>query len=206
MVIDKLQYISQAAADGSHLTAIEKVLRNGVQWVQLRIKEQTEEQVLGIARQAAVLCKKYDVRLIVNDYPQIALEVDAYGVHLGLDDMPVPEARAILGHSKCIGGTANTFEDVLRRVEEGVDYIGLGPYRFTTTKKNLSPVLGLTGYADILGQMQEAGITIPVIAIGGIEQPDIDLLLSAGVHGLALSGLLTRNNDLKEEFYVHYSR
>lgn len=206
MIIDKLQYISQAAADGSHLTAIEKVLRNGVQWVQLRIKDQAEEEVLEIARQAAELCTEYDVRLIINDYPQIALEVDAYGVHLGLDDMPVAEARAILGDSKCIGGTANTFEDVLRRVQEGVDYIGLGPYRYTTTKKNLSPILGLTGYETILRQMDEAGITTPVIAIGGIEQHDIELLYSAGVQGIALSGLLTRDNNLNAEFYVNYSR
>jgi thiamine-phosphate pyrophosphorylase len=206
MIIDKLHYISQAAAEGSHLRAIEKVLQSGVKWIQLRVKEEAEAEVLEIARQAVQLCNEYNAKLIVNDYPRVALEAAAYGVHLGLDDMPVSEARAILGNSGCIGGTANTFTDILRRVEEGVDYIGLGPYRFTTTKKNLSPVLGLKGYTTILHQMKEAGITIPIIAIGGIERPDIDLLLSAGVHGIAVSGLLTGNNDLKEEFYVQYSR
>lgn len=206
MIIDKLQYISQAAADGSHLTAIEKVLHTGAKWVQLRLKEQTEEEVLDLATQAIALCDSYNAKLIINDYPQVALETNAYGVHLGLDDMPVAEARAILGYDKCIGGTANTFADILRRVEEGVDYIGLGPYRFTTTKKNLSPVLGLEGYRDILQQMGQAGITTPVIAIGGIERPDIDLLLSTGVHGIAVSGLLTRNDNLNKEFYVHYRR
>ena len=206
MIIEKIQYISQAAEQGSHLTAIEKVLRDGGKWIQLRVKEKPEEEVLELAVKASVLCRNYGAKLIINDYPQVALEVDAYGLHLGLDDMPVPEARAILGYSKCIGGTANTFSDILRRVAEGVDYIGLGPYRFTTTKKNLSPVLGLAGYRMILQQMREAGITTPVIAIGGIELPDIDLLLSAGVHGIAVSGLLTRSNHLNEEFYVNYSR
>jgi thiamine-phosphate pyrophosphorylase len=206
MVIDKIHYISQAPAEGSHLTAIEKVLRSGGKWIQLRVKEQPEDAVLALAEQANLLCRGYQAKLIVNDYPRVALQSGAYGVHLGLDDMPVPEARAILGTERCIGGTANTFEDVLRRVKEGVDYIGLGPYRFTTTKKNLSPVLGLEGYMNIMEQMRKAGITVPLIAIGGIELADIDPLLEVGIHGIAVSGLLTRSNDLNEEFYVNYSR
>jgi len=206
MRIDKLHYISQAPEEGSHLTAIEKVLRSGGKWIQLRVKEQPEEDVLALAEQANLLCSRYQARLIVNDYPRVALQSGAYGVHLGLDDMPVPEARAILGAERCIGGTANTFEDVLRRAEEGVDYIGLGPYRFTTTKKNLSPILGLEGYTRIMEQIRKAGIEIPVIAIGGIERADIDPILATGIHGIAVSGLLTRSNDLNEEFYVHYSR
>jgi thiamine-phosphate pyrophosphorylase len=205
MIIDKLHYISQAPQNGSHFTAIEKVLKDGGKWIQLRVKELPEEAVLEIAGEAAVLCQTYGAKLIVNDYPRVALKAGAYGVHLGLDDMPVPEARAILGDAKCIGGTANTFEDVLRRVKEGVDYIGLGPYRFTTTKKNLSPVLGLAGYARIMEQVRRAGIAIPVIAIGGIELADIDPILATGIHGIAASGLLTRSNDLKKEFYVNYS-
>lgn len=206
MRIDKLHYISQEPREGSHLTAIEKVLRSGGKWIQLRVKEQPEEDVLALAEQANLLCRRYLARLIVNDYPRVALQSGAYGVHLGLDDMPVPEARAILGAERCIGGTANTFEDVLRRAQEGVDYIGLGPYRFTATKKNLSPILGLEGYTRIMEQIREAGIQIPVIAIGGIERADIDPILSTGIHGIAVSGLLTRSNDLNEEFYVHYSR
>jgi thiamine-phosphate pyrophosphorylase len=206
MVIDKIHYISQAPAKGSHLTAIEKVLRSGGKWIQLRVKEQPEDAVLALAEQANLLCRSYQAKLIVNDYPRVALQSGAYGVHLGLDDMPVPEARAILGTERCIGGTANTFEDVLRRVNEGVDYIGLGPYRFTTTKKNLSPVLGLEGYMNVMEQMRKAEISVPLIAIGGIELADIDPLLEVGIHGIAVSGLLTRSNDLNEEFYVNYSR
>lgn len=206
MVIDKLHYISQAAGNQSHLNSIEKVLKNGVKWIQLRVKEQSEEKVLEIAQEASSLCDEFGAKLIINDYPAIALSSGAYGVHLGLDDMPVMEARAILGANRCIGGTANTFDDVLRRVKEGVDYIGLGPYKFTETKKNLSPILGLEGYHNILDQLRSANITIPVIAIGGIEKSDIDPLLSTGIHGVAVSGLLTKNNNLNEEFYVNYCR
>lgn len=206
MVIDKLHYISQAPEQGSHLTAIEKVLRSGGKWIQLRVKEQSEEAVLELALEANRLCREYGAKLIINDYPLVALKSGAYGVHLGLDDMPVPEARVILGKDKCIGGTANTFEDVQRRAAEGVDYIGLGPFRFTTTKKNLSPVIGMEGYTSIIRQMNESGISIPVIAIGGIDLPDIKPILETGIHGIAVSGLLTRENDLNTEFYVNYSR
>jgi len=206
MVIDKIHYISQVPEHGSHLTAIEKVLRSGGKWIQLRVKEQEENAVLDLAIAARRLCTQYAAKLIINDYPGIAMQCNADGVHLGLDDMPVTEARAMLGKSKCIGGTANTFEDIQRRTAEGVDYIGLGPFRFTTTKKNLSPVLGLEGYISLMEQVQKAGIHIPVIAIGGIELDDIRPLLSTGLHGIAVSGLLTRNNNLNKEFYVDYSR
>ena len=197
--IDQIQYISQSPANGSHLKAIEKVLQAGGRWIQLRVKEQEEEAVLPIALAAAELCRAYEAKLIVNDYPRIALQADAWGVHLGLDDMPVPEARALLGPDKCIGGTANTFADIQRRAAEGADYIGLGPFRFTTTKKNLSPIVGLQGYTELMKQMREAGITIPVIAIGGINPADIPSILQTGIYGIAISGVLTHDPEQHQQ-------
>lgn len=205
MFIDKLHYISQAPEQGSHLTAIEKVLQSGGKWIQLRVKDTDAATVLKLAEAANELCERYRAKLIVNDFPEIALQSAAYGVHLGLDDMPVKEARAILGSGKCIGGTANTFADILKRAEEGVDYIGLGPFRFTQTKKNLSPVLGLEGYTHLLQQVREAGITIPVIAIGGITLQDIAVLKQTGVYGIAVSGLLTAARDLTGQVETLYS-
>lgn len=206
MEIDRIQYISQAPEGGTHIDTIARVLRSGVRWIQLRIKDQDPETILPVALHAAALCREYQARLIINDYPAIALAADAYGVHLGLDDMPVPQARAILGPDKCIGGTANTLEDMRRRADEGADYIGLGPYRFTATKKKLSPLLGLEGYQRLMEQARMAGITLPVIAIGGILQHDIEAILKTGIYGIAVSGLLTRNTDLKLQAYVNDSR
>lgn len=195
-MIDKLHYISQSPIGSSHLASIEKVLLAGGKWIQLRVKNQTEAQILSLARAAASLCKAYDAKLIVNDYPQIALEADAHGVHLGLDDMPIAEARTIVGPDMIIGGTANTFPHIQQRVNEGADYIGLGPFRFTTTKQNLSPVIGLQGYIDLMEQVRKAGIQLPFIAIGGIELADIPLLMQTGIHGIAVSGALTNHPDL----------
>lgn len=192
-MIDRLHYISQAAY-GGHLEAIERVLLAGGKWVQLRIKNEPDSVVLRLAIAAAALCKKHGARLIVNDDPLIALKAGADGVHLGLNDMPVAAARAILGPGKLIGGTANTFADILLRVAEGVDYIGLGPYRFTTTKANLSPVIGLSGYITLMEQVKKAGIGTPLIAIGGITAADIPLLMQAGLYGVAMSGAMSIPN------------
>jgi thiamine-phosphate pyrophosphorylase len=128
----------------------------------------------------------------------VAKQVDAWGVHVGLQDMPVAAVRAIVGDAMTIGGTANTFEDVRQRTLEGVDYIGLGPYRFTTTKQKLSPVLGLAGYQRILDMARTAGITIPVVAIGGITPNDVPALLQAGVSSVAMSGAITHAGDRRK--------
>lgn len=194
-MIERLHYISQAPIGSSHLAAIENVLLAGGRWIQLRVKNQTEDEVLPLAIEAAALCKQYGARLIINDYPWVALKAGAHGVHLGLDDMPIAEARAVVGTEMIIGGTANTLAHMQLRAKEGADYIGLGPYRFTTTKQNLSPVIGLQGYIDLIKQSQEAGIRLPVIAIGGIETADIPLLMRTGLHGVAVSGALTNKAD-----------
>lgn len=194
-MINKLHYISQATDAGSHLEAINKILIAGGKWIQLRVKNQTEETVLPIAIAAVKLCEQFGAKLIVNDYPLVALKANAYGVHLGLDDMPVAEARALVGPDMIIGGTANTLAHMQLRADEGADYIGLGPYRFTTTKENLSPVIGLQGYAILLKQAREAGISVPVIAIGGIHPQDIPSLIETGIHGVAISGALSNRND-----------
>lgn len=190
-MIAKLQYISQESPELKHLEAIKKALEAGCNWIQLRVKNQPEAKVLELALQARKLCDAFSAKLIVNDFPDVAVRAKADGLHLGLDDMPVLQARAIVGNEMIIGGTANTFEHIQQRVAEGVNYIGLGPFRFTKTKEKLSPILGLAGYEAIMQQMREAPITMPIIAIGGIELTDIAAIMQTGVYGVAVSGAIT---------------
>jgi len=190
-MIDKLHYISQQTPNGSHLTAIRQALDAGCKWVQLRIKNQPDDVILEYAIEANKICTPYGAKLIINDHPEIALKAGAYGMHLGLQDMPITEARNIVGKKTVIGGTANTFEHIKQRIADGADYIGLGPFRFTTTKQNLSPILGLNGYEAIMAQMRSANLQIPVIAIGGILPEDITALMQTGVYGVAVSGTIT---------------
>ncbi|OCX50686.1 thiamine-phosphate diphosphorylase [Mucilaginibacter sp. PPCGB 2223] len=193
--MDKLHYISQQPKDNTHLNAIKAALNAGCKWIQLRVKDQPGDIILQYAIEAVKLCNGYGARLIVNDHPEIALKAGAHGLHVGLQDMPIRQARQIVGSNMIIGGTANTFTHIQQRVAEGADYIGLGPYRFTTTKQKLSPILGIEGYRGIMNKMRLANINIPVIAIGGIVPADIPLIMQTGVHGVALSGAITYAAD-----------
>src|SRR5690606_36245 len=137
-------------------------LEAGCRWIQLRVKGGAEKDVLPIAWKAIRLCDQFGARLIINDYPRVAQAVQAYGVHLGLNDMSVAEARILVGEEMIIGGTANTWEDIASRIAEGADYIGLGPFRLTKTKQNLSPVLGAEVYVKLMQRMAENGFQTPV--------------------------------------------
>jgi thiamine-phosphate pyrophosphorylase len=190
-MLERIYFISQQTATASHTDTIREALEAGCRLVQLRIKKESEEEVLRQAIVAKSLCDAYNARLIINDFPHVAKEVNAYGIHVGLQDLPVQEVRAVVGKNMIIGGTANTFEHIVQRVEEGVDYIGLGPYRFTTTKEKLSPILGLEGYQRILQQCSAANIHLPIVAIGGILPEDVPALLQAGVLTIAMSGAIT---------------
>jgi len=184
MKISRLHYITTNAEAAEHACL------GGVRWVQLRVKNLSAAEWRQRALAVQAVCRQYGATLIINDNPQLALEIRADGVHLGQQDMPPAEARRLLGLSFIIGGTANTLADIERLVAAGVDYIGLGPFRFTTTKEKLSPVLGLSGYVEIMAQGRAAGLTTPVVGIGGIELADIAALLAAGLHGVAVSGAI----------------
>lgn len=195
--ISKLQYISQGKTAAEQLRNIRLALEAGCDWIQLRWKNAPPEEVEPLAFIIKDLCDSYQATLIINDFPDIAYAVNADGVHLGLTDMSIQDARQMVDNHKIIGGTANTLEDIFKRVNEECDYVGLGPFRFTTTKEKLSPVLGLEGYHSIMYQLQSKAISIPIIAIGGLVQEDITALLETGVYGVALSGLITQSEDKK---------
>ncbi|EHO05066.1 thiamine-phosphate pyrophosphorylase [Myroides odoratimimus CCUG 12901] len=195
-MLNKIQYISHGDTPQEQLYHIETVLGAGQQWIQYRFKNTTNTTLWQTAEQVKKLCEQYQATLIINDHVDLAKAIEADGVHLGLTDLSITQAKAYLPN-KIIGGTANTIEDIQLRHAEGCDYIGLGPYRFTTTKQKLSPILGLAGYQQLLKQMQELDINIPVVAIGGIQLEDVEDLKKAGLHGIAISGLLQNSTDKK---------
>ena len=194
-----LQYITDYKEGVSIPEQVESVCRGGCRWVQLRMKEATREEFTRVGRIVKEICRRHGALFLVNDNVDIALELDADGVHLGKEDMNPLEARKILGYTKIIGGTCNTFEDVVARFRQQVDYIGLGPFTYTSTKKRLSPILGIEGYRNILDACRKAGIHIPIHAIGGIRENDIQPILSTGVTGIALSSLLKNSDDITEK-------
>ena len=185
-----IQFITNYHDDISLTEQTEYVLEAGCRWVQLRLKGADDAEIYMVGKALRQLCDRYEATLILDDVVRMVPVIGADGVHLGKQDMPVDEARKLLGPDKIIGGTANTFEDVKRLAQQGANYIGCGPFRFTTTKKNLSPLLGLEGYAAILEQMRQQQIDLPLIAIGGITVEDVPDLIDLGVSGIAISGAI----------------
>ena len=190
-----IQFISHYNERYGYLDSVRMALEGGCRWIQLRVKDATDDQVRPMAVEAQRMCREAGATFIIDDRVELVRELGADGVHLGLKDMPVAEARRILGDRFIIGGTANTFDQARAHYEASANYIGCGPFRFTTTKKNLSPILGLDGYRSIMEMMREHGIDIPVVAIGGIEVSDIPDILATGVSGIALSGVVLRAAD-----------
>ena len=194
-----LQFITHQTEKYSYLDSARMALEGGCKWIQLRMKEAPLEEVEAVALQLQQMCREYESILILDDHVELAIKLEVDGVHLGKMDMPVAEVRQRMGEQFIIGGTANTFEDVKMLYEAGVDYVGIGPFRFTTTKKNLSPVLGLEGYTSILSLMEKEDITLPVVAIGGITFEDIPDIMKTGVNAIALSGTILRAENPIEE-------
>lgn len=185
-----LQYISHFTQQISYAEGIRMALEGGCRWIQLRMKDAPAEEIIACAEEVIPLCRRYEAKFLLDDHVELVRQLGADGVHLGKNDMPVDEARKILGPDIIIGGTANTIEDIIRLHKQGADYIGCGPFRFTTTKKNLSPILGLDGYKSIVLKMKELGIDLPIVAIGGITVEDIPAVMRTGVSGIALSGAI----------------
>ncbi len=185
-----LQFITHTNNRFDHLAGAIEALKGGCKWIQLRMKESTTSEIVQVGIELRKVCQECGATLIIDDHVELIERIGADGVHLGKSDMSPTEARKILGAKAIIGGTANTLDDIVRLHSEGVDYIGLGPFRYTTTKQNLSPLLGLDGMGNVVRAAHEQGVSIPIVAIGGIVREDIAQIIAAGVTGIALSGTI----------------
>lgn len=185
----KLQFITHHNERYSYIDSARMALEGGCRWIQLRMKEADEAILESAAITIQRLCREYGATFIIDDNVALTKRIGADGVHLGKNDMPVAEARKMLGEGYIIGATVNTFDDIVNALHTATpDYFGCGPFRYTTTKRNLAPILGYEGYREVISKMRERNIEIPLIAIGGITKGDIPELLRCGVNGIALSG------------------
>jgi thiamine-phosphate pyrophosphorylase len=202
MELPKIQYITRDSDTITHAKQALLMFKNGISWVQLRMKNASEPEIIRQAEEAMEYAKSYNGLLTINDSISVARKVKAHGIHLGLNDMPLNEARHLLGDGVVIGGTANTLIHIVKQTSLGADYIGLGPFRFTETKKNLSPVIGLEGYHLLCQQARNEGIDIPIVGVGGIEMSDVDELMAVGLHGVAISGALFQKYAPLSDYHI----
>ena len=201
MNLPRIQYITHPEEDFSNLTWLEKLAEGGISWMQLRIKEDDLAEFHPFLHHKATFIEIADLLrektnelgmiLTINDHPDIARLTKADGIHLGMED--VLEDSETSGFS-IYGGTAHDFAEMKKHPIEKLNYFGVGPFRETKTKRLIKSVLGTEGYVHLLSEMMSENITQPIFAIGGIEENDIPEIMKTGVYGIALSGLIHKNN------------
>lgn len=193
-----LQYITNTHCGIPVAAQVKAVLEGGCRWIQIRMKEASDSEIADVIKEIKPLCIEKEAFLILNDRVELAKELDLGGVHLGKNDMLPSKARMILGPAAVIGATANTIDDIRALRSFDIDYFGIGPFRYTTTKENLSPVLGIEGIRSISEKMLEDEINIAHVAVGGITLDDVVTLMEAGVNGIAVSGAIANAPDITE--------
>ena len=175
----------------SFLEKIETACRSGVTIVQLREKNLTTNQYYQLAKQVKEITDAYQVPLIIDDRLDVCLAVDAAGLHIGDDELPVPVARQVLGPEKILGVTAKTVKRALEAEEGGADYLGTGAIFPTTTKEN-APITLISTLKTICQR-----VAIPVVAIGGLTSENIDQLIGTGIAGVAVVRDLMQAEDVE---------
>lgn len=201
MNLPRIQYITHPEEDFSNLNWLEKLAQGGISWVQLRIKEDDlaafhpslhyKATLIEIADLLREKTKQLGMILTINDHPDVARLTKADGIHLGIEDkMEDSETSGFTIY----GATAHDFAEMRNHPINKLNYFGVGPFRVTATKKKIKSVLGTEGYKSLLLELKNEGVQKPIFAIGGIEENHIPEIMKTGVYGIALSGLIHKNN------------
>jgi thiamine-phosphate diphosphorylase len=197
-MVSRFQYITSESKGFTYPQLAEEVCRGGCDWVQLRLKNMQKKDFYNIAIETQEVCKKFKSKLIINDNVFIAKKINADGVHIGKMDMHPAKAREILGNNFLIGCTANSFEEIIELSKFEIDYIGIGPFRYTSTKAVLDEILGIEGLKNIVDKCRDHAVNIPLIAIGGITIDDIEALKETGIYGIAVSSSVNNENNKQD--------
>lgn len=188
----------QFITDGNSVEVIidqaRKALAGGVRWIQLRMKDATPDEIKSVSSVIVPMCHETEATVIVDDHVELVEACGFDGVHLGKCDMDPRKAREILGSDRIIGFTVNSADDAMLAKTYPIDYVGVGPFRFTSTKKKLAEILGIEGISEIIKIL---GREIPSVVIGGITVEDIAVVKSAGACGVAVSGAIAHAGDVQ---------
>lgn len=192
-----LQYITTNSREEKLLKEVEELLHLGVRWIQLRLTNISEQEYREHILLIKPLIEEFNATLIINDNLELALEFNT-GIHLGKNDFPIQAAKKILPKNTVIGATCNTTEDIVTAIKDGASYIGLGPFKYTETKKNLSPILKEAGLIEILADLGEMSLAPNLTLVGGIKLEDLSFLSELGIKSIAVSSLLAKAENKNE--------
>ncbi|NEU09298.1 thiamine phosphate synthase [Flavihumibacter sp. R14] len=205
--ISTFHYLTQDLPHRSHAEQVQMACEAGANWIQYRCLSKPDAEMIPEIHEVAAICDDWGVTLILTDHYHLLDQVDAQGVHLEDMNADFAAVRAIITDEKTLGASANSFADILRIANSGVvDYAGCGPFALTHTKPNDYPLLGLAGYREITGQMKQAGIDLPLLAVGGIQIPDVEELMKTGVFGIAVSAAVNLADDPQDAFRQIYRK
>lgn len=202
--IERLQFITHDIKNHTQVAQAQLACEGGAKWIQYRCFSKNDEELLKDIHLIAAICDDWGATLIVTDHIHLKDQADIQGFHI--EDMAADfkTLRENLGDNYTLGGSANTFENLIRLAAQGADYAGFGPFKSTTTKPNTLPLITLTKYAEVIQQLADSEIDFPVLAVGGIQLADVESLINTGVSGIAVSGAVTRANDLTYEYEQFY--
>ena len=177
----------------SHLEVVCAAIRGGATMIQLREKEADRTTLVQIGQELRAVTRETGVLLIVNDRIDVALAVDADGVHVGQDDMPAACARRLIGPDRILGVSTRSLEEAIRGARDGADYLGVGPIFPTGSKPDAAPPMGTAGLSDIA-----ARVRIPIIAIGGVRSENVESIVEAGADGVAVISAAVSAPDVEQ--------
>lgn len=195
--IHPLMCITQDNLPLSHVEQATRLCQAGAKWIQLRMKGAERALWLSTAADVVAVCRDHGAICIINDSVEVALASGADGVHLGRRDAAWRGARERLGKRRILGGTINNAEDAhIALMADCLDYVGVGPWRFTANKQNLAPILGSDGVKALIRQLDG----LPAWAIGGIEGGDLCSVRATGANGAAVSSVLFHDGAIEQNF------
>jgi len=203
--IEKFQYITHDIPHLSHIEQVQLACEAGAKWIQYRCLSKTDEELLQDINAIAEICDDWGTTLIVTDHVHLNGKADIQGFHIEDMNADFTVLRKLVGNDITLGGSANTFENLIRLASEGADYAGFGPYAPTETKPNDYPLLDLEGYQQVIRELKEKGIDLPVLAVGGVKIYNVEALMQTGVYGIAVSGAVNFADDFIEAYQDFYS-
>ena len=202
--IEKLQYITHDIPQLTHIEQVQLACEAGAKWVQYRCLSKSDEELLKDIHTIAEICDDWGTTLIVTNHIHLNGKADIQGFHIEDMDADFVTLRKLVGNDITLGGSAHTFENIIRLAKESADYIGLGPFASTNTKPNDFPLLGIEGYSTLKPQLESLNVSIPILAVGGIKIYDVETLMQAGIYGVAISEAIHSADDFIEAYQDFY--
>ena len=202
--IEKLHFITHNISQHSQIEQVEIACQAGAKWIQYRCLTKSDEELLADIKVIGDICDDWGTTLIVTDHIHLKGKGDIQGFHIEDINANFTTLRKVLGDGFTLGGSANTIEGLIRLATEGADYAGFGPFAISTTKPTNLSVQSLESYSKAVTELAALGITMPVIAVGGITLTDVQPLLQTGIYGIAVSAAINQSENMNAAYQYFY--